>query len=57
MTGEHYTLESFKKGLAEDPTKEILLYKMPEEDAAKWLTLRGTTMASDAMFAPWSSHR
>jgi len=52
VTGEYYTLESYKKGLAEDPTKEILLYKMPEEDAVKWLTLRGTTMASDAMFAP-----
>ena len=50
-TGEFYTLETYKAGLAEDPTKEIILYKMPPEDAVSWLRLKGTTMASDAMAA------
>jgi len=60
VTGDFYTLESYNEGVEETPTKEIVLYKMPQEDAAKWLTLRGTTMASDAMFAeplmaPWNT--
>jgi len=50
-TGEFYTRESYEAGLKENPTKEIILYKMPAEDAVSWLRLRGTTMASDAMAA------
>ncbi len=50
-TGEFYTQESYEAGLKEDPTKEIILYKMPPEDAVSWLKLKGTTMASDAMAA------
>ena len=60
VTGEFYTQETYEKGLKENPTKEILLYKMPEEDAVRWLKLKGTTMASDAMnagpsFGPWDT--
>jgi N-acyl-D-glutamate deacylase len=59
-TGEFYTRESYEAALKENPTKEILLYKMPEEDAVSWLRLKGTTMASDAMnaapsFGPWET--
>ncbi len=59
-TGEFYTQETYEKGLKENPTQEIILYKMPEEDAVKWLKLKGTTMASDAMntepsFGPWET--
>jgi N-acyl-D-glutamate deacylase len=59
-TGEFYTRESYEAVLKEDPTKEILLYKMPKEDAVGWLRLKGTTMASDAMnaeptFASWDT--
>lgn len=50
-TGEFYTQESYEAGLKENPTKEIILYKMPPEDTARWLKLKGTTMASDAMAA------
>jgi len=50
-TGEFYTQESYEAGLKKNPTKEIILYKMPEEDAVSWLRLKGTTMASDAMNA------
>jgi N-acyl-D-glutamate deacylase len=60
VTGDFYTLESYNKGVEETPTKEIVLFKMPPEDSVKWLTLKGTTMASDAMFAeplmaPWNT--
>ncbi|WP_234221941.1 aminoacylase [Ruegeria pomeroyi] len=60
VTGDFYTLESYNKAVEETPTKEIVLFKMPPEDSLKWLTLKGTTMASDAMFAepllaPWNT--
>jgi len=59
-TGEFYTEESYEAGLKANPTKEIILYKMPKEDAVQWLRLKGTTMASDAMnaepsFGPWDT--
>jgi hypothetical protein len=51
VTGEFYTLESFKAAVASDPTKLIVVYKTPPEETAKWLTLKGVTMASDAAAA------
>jgi hypothetical protein len=50
-TGKFYTRETYEAGLKENPTKEIILYKMPPEDSISWLKLKGTTMASDAMAA------
>jgi len=50
-TGEFYTRESYDAGVKKNPTKEIILYKMPPEDAVSWLRLKGTTMASDGMQA------
>jgi hypothetical protein len=60
ITGDYFTQTSYETTLESDPTKEILLWKMPAEDSVKWLTLKGTTMASDAMFAepvfgPWNT--
>jgi hypothetical protein len=57
-TGEFFTLETYKATVASEPTKPIVIFKMPEEDQAKWLTLKGVTMASDATAAtpydaPW----
>ena len=58
VTGEYYTLETYKTTVASEPTRPIVVFKMPEEDQAKWLTLKGVTMASDATAAtpydaPW----
>jgi N-acyl-D-glutamate deacylase len=44
--------------MATNPTKQIVVFKMPAEDAPKWLTLKGVTMASDGVGAepllgPW----
>jgi len=57
-TGKFYTLETYKADIATNPTKQIVVFKMPAEDAPKWLTLKGVTMASDGVGAepllgPW----
>ena len=58
VTGKYYTLETYKATVASEPTRPIVIFKMPAEDQAKWLTLKGVTMASDAVGAtpydaPW----
>ena len=58
VTGEYYTLETYKKTVASEPSRPIVIFKQPKENEAKWLTLKGVTMASDAVGAkpydaPW----
>jgi N-acyl-D-glutamate deacylase len=58
VTNEYYTLETYKETVASDPARPIVIFKMPEADQAKWLTLKGVTMGSDAVGAtpydaPW----
>jgi hypothetical protein len=58
VTGKYYTLETYKATVASDPTRPIVIFKQPKENEAKWLTLKGVTMASDAVVAtpydaPW----
>ncbi len=58
VTGEFYTLETYKATVASEPSRLIVIFKQPEENQAKWLTLKGVTMASDATAgtpydAPW----
>jgi N-acyl-D-glutamate deacylase len=58
VTGEYYTLETYKATVASEPTRPVVVFKMPEEDQVKWLTLKGVTMASDGVGAmpydaPW----
>ncbi|UCH17420.1 MAG: amidohydrolase family protein [Burkholderiales bacterium] len=52
VTQEFYTLEKYKKVLAEAPTTQIVLYKMPPDSIADWCRLPGVTYASDGMFVP-----
>ncbi|WP_037311517.1 amidohydrolase family protein [Ruegeria halocynthiae] len=51
-TGEFYDRARYEKDVAEDPTKQIILYKMPVEDIPAWVALPGVVMASDAMMVP-----
>ncbi|MGL1011271.1 aminoacylase [Vibrio vulnificus] len=51
VTGEYYTTETYKDTVASEPTRQIVIFKMPAEDEPKWLTLKGVTMASDAVGA------
>ena len=58
VTNKFYTLETYKATVESEPTRPIVIFKMPEEETWKWLTLKGVTMASDATagtpyFAPW----
>jgi len=52
ITGEFYTLEKYKKVLAETPAKQIVLYKMPPDSIPDWCRLPGVIYASDAMMMP-----
>ena len=57
-TNEFYTLETYKETVASDPSTLIVIFKQPEENEPKWLTLKGVTVASDATVAtpydaPW----
>ena len=51
-TGEFYTLESYKKVLAEAPATQIVLYKISPEAIPDWCRLPGVVIASDGMMMP-----
>jgi len=52
VTGEFYTMETYKKTLAEEPATQIVLYKMSPDAIPDWCRLEGVTYASDAMMMP-----
>jgi cytosine/adenosine deaminase-related metal-dependent hydrolase len=52
QTGEFYTLEKYRKVLAEAPATQIVLYKMPPDAIPDWCSLPGVVYASDAMMVP-----
>lgn len=52
ITGDFYTLETYQQTLAEDPSKQIVLYKMSPDAIPDWCRLEGVTYASDAMMMP-----
>ena len=51
-TGEFYTLEKYKRVLAEAPVTQIVLYKISPEAIPDWCRLPGVVIASDAMMMP-----
>jgi N-acyl-D-glutamate deacylase len=60
VTGKFYSREEFLDTAKNDPGKEILFYKQPEENVEKWLRLKGASMANDALMAidhdaPWDT--
>ena len=60
VTGKFYSREEFLDTAKNDPGKEILFYKQPEENVEKWLRLRGVALANDALMAidhdaPWDT--
>jgi len=50
-TNKYFTLETYKSTVASEPTRPIVIFKMPADDEWKWLTLKGVTMGSDAVAA------
>ena len=48
-TGKFYTQESREAMLKKEPTRMVVLYKMPEEAVIEWLKLPGVAIGSDGM--------
>ena len=48
-TGEFYTEESRREMLKKEPTRLVVLYKMPEEAIVDWLKMPGVAIGSDGM--------
>jgi N-acyl-D-glutamate deacylase len=60
VTGKFYSKQEFLDLAKNTPDKEILFYKQPEENSEKWLRLKGTSLANDALMAldhdaPWDT--
>ena len=48
-TNEYLTLETYKEIVAKDPTRLVVVYKMPESAIVDWLRLPGATLITDGM--------
>jgi cytosine/adenosine deaminase-related metal-dependent hydrolase len=44
-----YSLESYLEMVEKEPTRMVIVYKMPVEDIPRWLQMDGITIGSDAM--------
>ena len=49
QTGKFYTQSTYEADRAANPTKQIVVYKMPESEIPKWVALPGVVAASDGM--------
>ena len=48
-TGEWYTQETREQMVAKEPTRAVLVFKMPESAITDWLQLPGVTLITDGM--------
>jgi hypothetical protein len=48
-TGEWYTPEKREEVLKTDPTRQVLVFKMPESAVVEWLKLPGVSVVTDGM--------
>lgn len=48
-TDEFYTLKKYKDDVAREPTKIVIVYKMPESEIERWLRLHCVALACDGM--------
>ncbi len=48
-TGEFYTQKSREEMLKKEPTRMVILYKMPESAIVYWLRMPGVALCTDAM--------
>jgi N-acyl-D-glutamate deacylase len=49
VTGEWYTQKSREEMIKKDPTRVVLVFKMPESAALDWLKLPGESIVTDGM--------
>jgi cytosine/adenosine deaminase-related metal-dependent hydrolase len=48
-TGEFYTQEKREEMLKKEPTRQVRVYKCPEEWVANWVKMKGVAIGSDGM--------
>ena len=48
-TGEFYTQEKREEMLKKEPTRQVIVYKCPEEWVANWVKMKGVAIGSDGM--------
>jgi len=48
-TGEYYTAETRREMIKKEPTRAVLVYKMPEKAIVDWLRMPGVAIGSDGM--------
>jgi len=49
ITGEFYTEETYKEMVEKEPTRLVIVYKMPKEAIVDWIRLPGVAIASDGI--------
>ena len=49
LTNKFFTRATYEEMVKKDPTRIVIVYKMPKEDIVKWLKMPGVTIGSDAM--------
>lgn len=48
-TGEYYTAEKRQEMIKKEPTRAVLVYKMPETAIVEWMKMPGVAIGSDGM--------
>ncbi len=48
-TGEYYTAETRREMIKKEPTRAVLVYKMPEKSIIDWIKMPGVAIGSDGM--------
>ena len=48
-TGEFFTQKSYEEMLKKEPTRSVILFKMPESAIVDWLRLPGVSLVTDGM--------
>ena len=49
LTNKFFTRATYEEMVKKDPTRIVIVYKMPKDDIVKWLQMPGVTIGSDAM--------
>ena len=47
-TGEYYTRETYEEMIKKEPTRSVVLFKMPESAIIDWLRLPGVSLVTDS---------
>ena len=48
-TNEYFTLETYQEMVKKEPTRQVVVFKMPESAIVDWLRMPGVTLITDGM--------